>query len=571
MAMHTEEVEDEQSDSSKTKTETSTRNVETVDKFVGRVKRNKKRQSITELNETLNESQIHFQNLQSEFSTLLESQNSECASENVDNNGNQSMSASQGQMSASTSLKNANIMLQLSLIQKQQEQLQILQRQLQEQLQSELKHNPSVKSEDTQQQGTLGKSLCQENANTQKQFVENTVTTSSQQRVGSSVEGRNRRDDKREKSEIHENLEEEECNNNGSTAVNLNSVKKEITSDSSISVIQALDLSSIVQTKEKSTGSVGRCVSTPPSKISHVTLVHEPLDLTPVVPSRSQNNSGLSSSVITMFSPTLTQSRNGTPAKLHRTPLIDMSSVTSKQQASSLQMTPVTTVQSNMGPLVSPKVIKLEPNSQSKLSANILVSRSTVPPIWTPLALKVAANVVEESVSVDQPRPTTISSDKVEEHSSIVSSIPSNENVVLDLSGSVTVTNVISSGTNISVEGDWTRFQSPAQTSNQSAFRTISGSTMMTQSGSLSLRANIAPLDLSPRKQKEKPAPLRKIVLLVTSERYQEALLDDECALYAYRLQSFTRLPAHRDLINPVARMLSEGDEMVGSIFINNQ
>ncbi|VDI41592.1 Hypothetical predicted protein [Mytilus galloprovincialis] len=92
----------------------------------------------------------------------------------------------------------------------------------------------------------------------------------------------------------------------------------------------------------------------------------------------------------------------------------------------------------------------------------------------------------------------------------------------------------------------FTRVRSPNRNDNQNV-------------GSLSLRANtlMSPVDLSAKKKR---LSMRRNVITVSSERYQEALLDDECALYSCRLQSpcFTG----RSYVNPVATVLQEGDEM---------
>nr|KAG5686305.1 hypothetical protein BaRGS_010301 [Batillaria attramentaria] len=58
----------------------------------------------------------------------------------------------------------------------------------------------------------------------------------------------------------------------------------------------------------------------------------------------------------------------------------------------------------------------------------------------------------------------------------------------------------------------------------------------------------------------------RRGVALRDPDVFLEALLEDECALYAGRLQSFFRQMEmscdRKDLPDPVARILTEGDDM---------
>lgn len=63
--------------------------------------------------------------------------------------------------------------------------------------------------------------------------------------------------------------------------------------------------------------------------------------------------------------------------------------------------------------------------------------------------------------------------------------------------------------------------------------------------------------------------PLRKCLFAETAQKYHDALLDEEVALYACRLQDESPCrPAHRDTprrdrcANPVARILNDGDDM---------
>lgn len=101
--------------------------------------------------------------------------------------------------------------------------------------------------------------------------------------------------------------------------------------------------------------------------------------------------------------------------------------------------------------------------------------------------------------------------------------------------------------------------------------------------GSLSLRANTTsspllthnpvsrpPLTSSRPFQPTQEIPLYKEVLSIANEqRYREALLDDECARYCCRLQATQPLSFwfNRGYVNPVATVLSNGDEMVRSSF----
>ncbi|KAK3108723.1 hypothetical protein FSP39_014169 [Pinctada imbricata] len=75
--------------------------------------------------------------------------------------------------------------------------------------------------------------------------------------------------------------------------------------------------------------------------------------------------------------------------------------------------------------------------------------------------------------------------------------------------------------------------------------------------GSLSLVANF-----SPAFKRVTDDTIRRNVLIHTNDQYQEALLDNECELYLCRLQR--RSPCDgRGFMNPIARVLAEGDEMV--------
>ncbi|XP_060086156.1 uncharacterized protein LOC132565522 [Ylistrum balloti] len=127
MAMHTDETEDGQTpqQSETTTTDHVTRATDTqdrVNRFVGHVKRTRKRQSIAELNESISESHVHLQRLEGEISRLQHDRRGEIRELHQDSN--------QGNTQAETT----NIIYHLEMIRKQQEQLVLLEQQLQEQL-----------------------------------------------------------------------------------------------------------------------------------------------------------------------------------------------------------------------------------------------------------------------------------------------------------------------------------------------------------------------------------------------------------------------------------------------------
>ncbi|OWF55472.1 uncharacterized protein LOC110459485 isoform X2 [Mizuhopecten yessoensis] len=108
----------------------------------------------------------------------------------------------------------------------------------------------------------------------------------------------------------------------------------------------------------------------------------------------------------------------------------------------------------------------------------------------------------------------------------------------------------------------------PSIGNTNSAFTSVSGSPLGLGSPfrSLSLKASVmsSPARSSPLRmmRRDEESLLRKVSVR-TNERYLEALLDDECALYAYRLQTLRSEEENRmDISNPVARVLSEGDDM---------
>ncbi|XP_033762405.1 uncharacterized protein LOC117343945 [Pecten maximus] len=108
----------------------------------------------------------------------------------------------------------------------------------------------------------------------------------------------------------------------------------------------------------------------------------------------------------------------------------------------------------------------------------------------------------------------------------------------------------------------------PSIGNTNSAFTSVSGSPLGLGSPfrSLSLKATVmsSPARSSPlRMMRRDEESLLRMVSVRTNERYLEALLDEECALYAYRLQTLRTEEDNRmDITNPVARVLSEGDDM---------
>ncbi|XP_069110866.1 serine-rich adhesin for platelets-like isoform X2 [Argopecten irradians] len=108
----------------------------------------------------------------------------------------------------------------------------------------------------------------------------------------------------------------------------------------------------------------------------------------------------------------------------------------------------------------------------------------------------------------------------------------------------------------------------PSIGNTNSAFTSVPGSPLGLGSPfrSLSLKASVmaSPARSSPlRMVRREEESLLRMVSVRTNERYLEALLDEECALYAYRLQTLrTEEDTRMDITNPVARVLSEGDDM---------
>lgn len=190
----------------------------------------------------------------------------------------------------------------------------------------------------------------------------------------------------------------------------------------------------------------------------------------------------------------------------------------------------------------NPTPMKLE----SSCGTNLF---SSAPPLWTPLALK--------EVSLDQQGVTQdICDNEIKTCTSQVAAIdlsvkrPTDDDLLDEVEIIATCNNSVS----------------PASVSYQSAFKRVTSPSRHSSDsniGSLSLIGNMAPspVDYS---SKRKRLSLRRTVIAVPDEKYQEALLDEECALYSCRLQSIeTPGCTGHDCTNPVARMLVDGDNMV--------
>lgn len=441
MAMHTEEKEEsEDSDNVRrdpqSQTGPQTSDNESVDKFVGRVKKSRKRQSIVELNESIVESQVHMHKLQQETEKLQDVKEVE---------GSQT---------------NLNILQQLQLIAEQQEQLQFLQKQLEEELQQQ---QPST-------------------------------SVSHDRTPSSSIES----------------------NNNFTTVSNIG-----VTSSDNfrVSCSENIINNNVISVEDNQT------------------FVSQPLSIF--------------ASSSAAFSQTLSPSRTWSPCK-------DLTLTPSKSQPRDAIETlfDITPYVTKTFPQRDEKLInqsnesfqeQIKHPTPVKSELSYVNVSSSVPPLWTPLALSEA--------SQDQQTLTPkICDNDIKTCTSQVAAIdlsvkrPKEDDHSAAFSPSISIgAGPVSPQPKPTPTSAFTRVRSPNRNDNQNV-------------GSLSLRANtlMSPVDLSAKKKR---LSMRRNVITVSSERYQEALLDDECALYSCRLQSpgFTG----RSYVNPVATVLQEGDEMV--------
>lgn len=86
--------------------------------------------------------------------------------------------------------------------------------------------------------------------------------------------------------------------------------------------------------------------------------------------------------------------------------------------------------------------------------------------------------------------------------------------------------------------------------------------------GSLSLRANTPVANNNGSQRKGSSQSLYRKALLKSTQRFHEALLDEECALYTCRLQNYLKSSLiDRGFTNPVSKVLTEGDDMVSILF----
>lgn len=187
-------------------------------------------------------------------------------------------------------------------------------------------------------------------------------------------------------------------------------------------------------------------------------------------------------------------------------------------------------------------------------------------PIWTALALKSEA---ERHSTSDVPS-TPAAKRRLEQEPDYAKT--AEEPMDLSVKSVAESTNLNNSAQHFLVN--------PNTGTTKSAFRMSTSSVGLSQSldiGSLSLRANTmstpvisqtapSPHPSSMCTQPTQEIPLYKEVLSIANEqRYREAVLDDECARYCCRLQATQPLSFwfERGYVNPVATVLSHGDEMV--------
>lgn len=427
---------------------------DSVGNFVGRVQKSKKRQSIAELNESISESNLHMQTLCQQAQSLR----------------NQSKTR-----------KNTNIMYQLELIRKQQEELLKLQRELQEQLQTEAE-GQEVGGHTDNQWGESGRG---------------TMDAQVSELISSSERMLSLRDEDR----LTQNLEsimEEEKNNNDSSYNVKSPVNSLGSKQEDLSVMEPLG--QLLASKT--------LFSTP--RTSQFSLSIQGHPLTPCLQNR------------------------------------------------------ICDAQSSIPLIQSPKPVKPTLDVQREESKS-----PSPPPIWTAMALKSEA----ERQTTPDPRSSPSVKRRLEHDPDYAISVPEEP---MDLS------------TKSVQESSFRQVPSTESTVTSKRPFSASSSSFSTpkpfhslEIGSLSLRANTAsspllthnpvsrpPLISSRPFQPTQEIPLYKEVLSIANEqRYREALLDDECARYCCRLQATQPLSFwfNRGYVNPVATVLSNGDEMVRS------
>lgn len=473
MAMHTDEKEEKDESevvSSDSNSQTvksrpcrtgSAENNESVDKFVGRVKKSRKRQSIVELNESIVESQVHMHKLQAETEKLQDVKEI------------QEMEGSQ---------TNINILQQLQLIAKQQEQLQILQKQLQEQLSTQQIPVPTA-----------------------------TITLSHDTRDVSSANESNNNIQQQQQTECHVTGNENvlDVNTRTDNILNNNVLAEDNQNISQPMSIFVSSSAALSQTLTHSSRSTCQDLTLTPSNHRPRVAIETESDITPYV---------------TKIVPHISSKLSTTGGAFHKQ-------------------------------IRTPTPVKQETSS----CVNNLFS--SVPPLWTPLALKEA--------SVDQQNSTPkLCDNDIKTCTSQVAAIDLSVKRPID-DENLNFQNV----TDLTIKtGDRSVSPLPISCHHRQGFTPISAFSHVRSAshlddnknvGSLSLRANTfsSPVDFS---SKKKRLSLRRTITSVTGDRYQEALLDEECALYSCRLQTMaTPGCIGHSYINPVAKMLLEGDEMV--------
>lgn len=260
-------------------------------------------------------------------------------------------------------------------------------------------------------------------------------------------------------------------------------------------------------------------------------------------------------------------SRNLAPKTFFETPWTPeySQSVPSHSFTPSLQSR-IHDAQSNIPLIQSPKPLKPAPPVEREEGAK----SPSPPPIWTPMALKSEA---ERQTTPDLPSTPRVKR-RLDQDADYAISCEE----PMDLS---TRSVMESSVDRVPVVVNKTPVTSCISTS-----ATCGSSPKAFHSsdiGSLSLRANSASSPLITHNtpshhrssrliQSTQEIPLYKEVLSIANEqRYREALLDDECARYCCRLQAAAAAQPrgfwfNRGYVNPVATVLSHGDEMVRSM-----
>ncbi|KAL5006454.1 hypothetical protein ScPMuIL_015260 [Solemya velum] len=193
--------------------------------------------------------------------------------------------------------------------------------------------------------------------------------------------------------------------------------------------------------------------------------------------------------------------------------------------------------------LVTPQPVKKQLTQDD---GQVAVS-AVFPPIWTPLALSVVAkqqNFFNEKKNSNE-------HDKIKFCSQLSNSALDKQNG--NFASAITQCN--------DVQINQSHVEPPVD-----IYRETKSESLLDQSavslGSLSLRANTPEAKSEPQRRGTSQSLYRK-ALLKSTQRFHEALLDEECALYTCRLQNYLKSSLiDRGFTNPVAKVLTEGDDM---------